>query len=227
MQKQLARRSRSHAPTTLAAHEQARIVEHVTRHLAAPAFVIHEIESEIVHVDVNVVPPGPERDFWFLFTTGMSARPMTIPPDTGCSRFAEVSILLPADWKLDQASWRNDSRWFWPIRELMDTARLPHRHRTWLGCGHTIASANVPAYDASTELGGLLVMHARSVPEELASIQRPNSQIDLLTLWPLYPDELGYRAEHGVGALVDLLDEAGVSDIIDPQRPGALTSLVS
>lgn len=38
-------------------HEEA-IVAHVAKHLAPLAFVIHEIESELVHLDVHVVAPG-------------------------------------------------------------------------------------------------------------------------------------------------------------------------
>src|SRR4030095_2431967 len=93
------------------AHEQE-IVDHVTRHLAPPAFVLHEHVSEIVHVDVHFVPPAVDRDYWFLFTTGMSALPMTTPPDAGGSRFAELSILLPPDWVIDRARWAQDGRWF-------------------------------------------------------------------------------------------------------------------
>src|SRR4051812_45736396 len=93
-------------------HESA-IVDHVTRHLAAPAFVIHELVSEIVHVDVHVVPPGPGHDYFFLFTTGMSGLPMSKPYKAPGSRYAELSMLLPPTWIFDRAVWDKDERWFW------------------------------------------------------------------------------------------------------------------
>src|SRR5262249_56794862 len=48
------------------AHETA-IVNHVAGHVARAAFVIHEERSEIVHLDVHVVPPAADRDHYFLF----------------------------------------------------------------------------------------------------------------------------------------------------------------
>jgi hypothetical protein len=122
------RHTRNWAKASHSSHEAA-IVEHVSRHLARPAFVVHEIESELVHLDVHVVPPDQDRDFWFLFTTGMSARPMKKPSDAPGSSLAELSILLPRHWRLDRESWR-ETRWFWPVRELKAAALLPHRHGT-------------------------------------------------------------------------------------------------
>ena len=37
---------------------------------------------------------------------------------------AELAIALPADWKLDQESMK-DEKWYWPIRLLKSLARLP------------------------------------------------------------------------------------------------------
>ena len=36
----------------------------------------------------------------------------------------ELAIALPADWKLDQESMKNE-KWYWPIRLLKVLARLP------------------------------------------------------------------------------------------------------
>mgnify|MGYP000664765674 CR=1 FL=1 len=34
--------------------------------------VFHELMSDIVHIDVHIVPPDENRPFYLLFTTGMS-----------------------------------------------------------------------------------------------------------------------------------------------------------
>lgn len=223
------RRTRNHAKARHSIHEAA-IVDHVSRHLAPPAFVIHQIESELVHIDVHLVPPAAERDFWFLFTTGMSARPMTKPHDAPGSHLAELSILLPPDWRLNRESWR-DTRWFWPIRELQEAALLPHRHATWLGFGHTIMPADVSrfgevsrSFDPSTRLSSLLVVASDLVPEETELIRSGAARIDLLTLFPIYPEELQYKLEYGFDALIGAFSTAGVSDVIDPARPSAIAA---
>ena len=50
---------------------------------------------------------------------------------------AEYVVYLPADWKLDDVSLK-DERYYWPFRVLKDTARLPIWTESWLGYGHTI-----------------------------------------------------------------------------------------
>src|SRR5258708_5963436 len=114
MSKHRKNRNPHHQPAKPCIHEPA-IVAHVTRHFAPPAFVIHEVVSDIVHVDVHVVAPGPRHDYWFLFTTGVSGLPMTKPRDAPGSRFCELSMLLPPSWIFDRATWEQDERWFWPI----------------------------------------------------------------------------------------------------------------
>lgn len=210
------------------AYEDA-IVDHVAKHLARPAFVIHEIESELVHIDVHVVPPAPAHDFWFLFTTGMSARPMTKPHDAPGPKLAELSILLPPHWQMDREAWRRDSRWFWPIRELKAAAALPHRHRTWLGFGHTITSVDVmrsgptQSFDPSTRLSSLIVSASDLLPEDIDTITVDTGRLDLFTLLAIYPEELQYAVQHSSEALLDQLSTLGISDVIDPLRRSAVT----
>lgn len=218
--KRLTRRLRpTPVPEARECRWQQAIVDHVTRYVGAPEFVLHEIKSELVHLDVHVVPPAPDRAFWFLFTTGMSARPMTVPAGAHSSRYAELSILLPRTWKLDRASWQQDSRWFWPIGELKSAALLPHRFKTWLGYGHTIVGAEPDApYAPSTRLSSMVVLPPVSIPDEVTRIYVGDLEVELLTLWPLYPEELDYKLERGLDALIEALDEAEVDDVIDPGR---------
>ena len=49
-------------------------------------------------------------------------------------------------------------------------------------------------------------------------------QVDLLTLIPIYPEEVDYKLEHGAEALLDALDRAGIGDLIDPARPSAIAA---
>ena len=142
---------------------------------------------------------------------------MTKPPDAPGSRFAEVSLALPSSWRFDHATWRAEPRWLWPIVELKRAALLPHRHRTWLGSGHTIADADGTAFDPSTRMSALLVVESGLPP-----IRTRGIEVDLLSVWPLYPEELAFRADHGVEALVDALLRLGVGDTLDPARPSAV-----
>jgi hypothetical protein len=186
---------------------------------------MHELESELVHVDIHVVRPTARHDFWFLFTTGMSTRPMKKPHDAPGECLAEVSLLLPPEWRLDRASLR-DPRWFWPLRELREAALLPHRFASWLADGHTIIPQDVTAafdvsrsLDASTRLASLLVLATELLPSIITARKH---RIELLTLHPMYPEELDYKIEHGLDALLRAFNDAGVGDVIDPARESAI-----
>jgi Suppressor of fused protein (SUFU) len=198
-------------------HEDA-IVKHVTRYLGPPAFVIHQ-RSTLVHVDVHVVPPAPSHDFWFLFTTGMSARPMPRPPESPGPQLAELSILLPPDAAPEQLGW--------PIRELGLAALVPQMCRTAIDRGHTLSSSvghgPLRTFASDTRLSSLLVTRSDLLPHEVLTIPSGGALIDLFTLIPLYPEELAFKLAHGdAGPLIDALRAAGISEIIDPVRRSAI-----
>ena len=195
--------------------QRAAIEAHVARHLAPATHVFHEIRSEIVHLDLHVVPPATEHPFWFVFTTGMSALAMNGPH----SRHAELSWMLPDHWQMDRRRWAREPQWFWPIRELFDLARYPHRHRTWLGAGHTIGSHPPRTYDASTRFGAMLILPCSIADHPIQG----DVETELLALFPLHADELAYKQARGLFPLLDQMDRAGVDLVLDLERPSVIT----
>src|SRR5690606_33353617 len=113
------------------------ISNHIERYLGPVSSVFHELVSDTIHIDVHMVLPNEGCEDVRLVTSGMSDLPMSVPEDAGCPGFAELMVTLPAGWKLDQASFQ-DENWYWPVRLLKSLARLPHKHATWLGFGHTV-----------------------------------------------------------------------------------------
>jgi len=202
--------------------QRSAITQYVAQHLASPSFVIHEVKSELVHVDIHVVPPGPNRAYWFLFTTGMSAESMDVPYDTGLVPHAELSLTLPEYWKVDLAVWKREPHWFWPIREMKAIAQYPHRYGTWIGEGHTLASADPPVpFDPTTELAAMLLTDGRLDDSE--PVIDAYVATRLLALWPLHADELEYKLEHGFHALLDRMRAANITAILDPDRESCVT----
>jgi hypothetical protein len=60
--------------------EALRSIEaHIEKHIGKIEAVMHEIASDIVHIDVHVIVPAAERNFYTLITSGMSDLPMVIP----------------------------------------------------------------------------------------------------------------------------------------------------
>lgn len=202
--------------------------EHLRRHLPGEeGSVIHEIVSQTVHVDIHVVPPGADRPFYTLVTSGLAQRPMTQPPDvTGCA-YAELVAFLPPDWPgLDgdepegERHPFHDEANYWPIRWLKILARFPHDYQTWIWADHTIPNGDPAApFAPGTRLCGIMLAFCHLLPPEFSTLQVGDRKIFFLALQALHEDEMRYKLEHGAEALHALFDEHNVPLVIDPQRP--------
>jgi hypothetical protein len=205
------------------AHGDAKSVEaidrHLTRHLGPVETVLHEIVSDRVHVDVHVIKPAPNRNFWTLVTSGMSDRPMTVPAGAEKYRHAEVMLSLPPAWPLSQEAFK-DERYYWPIRWLKLLARLPHEFETWLGTGHTVPNGD-PAepYASNTKLCCMMLAPPVLVPAEFRSlVVNDDKTIHFWAALPLYREEMDFKLKKGSDPLFDRFDQHGVSELLDPAR---------
>ncbi len=205
-----------------AEHEEI-ICEHVARYYGAPVHVFHEIISDLVHIDVHIVPPNPVRHSWLLFTTGMSALPMTVPPGLEQEAFAELMVQLPASWALQDLladhSSDPDERWYWPIRWLKMLARFPHEHSTWLGPCHTIPNGDPAApFHRTTRLCGWMLLPPVG-PDAVAMIDvGSEAPIRLLHLHALHDSEMNLKLQRGADTLIDRLNQGHVTETLDLKR---------
>jgi len=172
--------------------------------------VFHEIISDTIHIDVNIMEPTEEEPFWVLYTNGMSDLPMTLPDeilaelDDQYDR-AEVMMFLPASWELTEESVKDENN-YWPIRLMKQMARFPHQYNTWLGYGHTIPNyQDYEPYADGTGLNGVVLYQLN---EEISVIPtKDGNKIHTYFLIPLYKEEMDYKLEHGMDALMDKLLE--------------------
>jgi hypothetical protein len=201
------------------------IGEHVVKHIGPVTNVFHEIQSDLVHVDILVVGPTGARPFVTLVTCGMSERPMRIPienpEDLGAVpelRFAELLLCLPPDWPLTPDDFRDEAN-YWPLRWLKRLARLPHAMEGWLGIGHTIPHGDPPApLGPNTQFCGWLIDEPVLSPPELLKLRTGDETINFYSAIPLYEEEMPLKVRKGSGALAHLLDSAKVSELIDIRR---------
>jgi len=203
------------------------IESHFEKHFGPVAIVFHEIVSDLIHLDVHVIRPGPERNCWTLFTTGMSALPMTPPPGAEDKQWAELLISLPPEWELDllkgTPASNEDERGYWPVRWLKALACLPHEYETWLATGHTIPSGDPPQpFAPETKLCCWLLLPPVSVPAEARRIGLSDGRtVDLFALNALHLEELTLKLNKGLDALLDAFDRHQVSEVLAVDRPPA------
>jgi hypothetical protein len=214
-------RHKEAAPFATPKHE-ARHLEpietHVQLHIGEVEWVLHEVISDKVHLDVLVVPPTAQYNWYTLVTSGMSDLPMqgADPED----RYAEVVLCLPPTWKLSQESFQ-DPRNYWPVEWLKRTARLPHEYQTWVGPGHTIPNGDPPEpFDDSTDMCCWMLTAPAWFPEEFRELRiTPQRSIKFLTMLPLYQSEVDFKLQHGAGVLADRMGELQLTDLMRFDRP--------
>ena len=208
-------------PEVYTEEEMEAVEGHIQQYFGKFENVFHELSSPDIHVDICMVPPTEERDYYTLVTMGMGAHRMNVPEELAEYKLerAELAIALPADWKLDQESMK-DEKWYWPIRLLKVLARLPIASDTWLGFGHTMD--NEEDFAENTKLCAAILTGPQSTEEggEVSTLPG-GEEVNFYQVIPLYRDELEYKMEHDADALLDKMN--GISFVVNPTRQNAIT----
>lgn len=194
------------------------ITEHIENHIGPISGIIHQIISENVQIDIYVIEPTQERNFYTLVTSGMSDRPMTNNQGEDFY-FAELMLALPPNWKLDEDSWEDHDN-YWPIQWLSTLAKLPHQYGTWLWDGHTIPNGENPIpFSDNTDFCGWAVGFPKTVSEEFILFTPTEEKtVVFFAVYPLYYNEIFYKLEEGFDNLCDLMDLNNITEIIDLNR---------
>jgi len=176
--------------------------------------VFHEIASFDVHLDVYIIEPNNERDYYTLVTCGCGAHSMNIPEEYNhIPKNAEYLVKLPKDWIFD-----NEPENYWPIEMLKEVGRLALNNDTFVAHYHTIGHHGT--YDESVGFCGCLL----SIPEELNQVPIINiaeeKPLIFYELIPLYHEEIDYKIKHGVDNLLDKMGEFDL--VVDINRKSAL-----
>lgn len=176
--------------------------------------VFHELVSLDIHLDILIIPPTEEHNYYQLITMGMGAYSMNTPRELKDQELerAELVLCLPPTWNI-QSSKEED---YWPIRQLKSIARLPIYNDTWLGYGHTISSDedNNP-YASDTKFCSMLLV---DVNKDRDLRIDGMGKINFYQLFPLYKEELEYKFHHDADSLLQRFDEEALSGVIDNQR---------
>ena len=208
-------------PTEVYTEEELDAVEsYIETNFGTYANVFHEIVSPDIHLDICIVDPTEERNYYMLVTLGMGAHRMNVPKELAEYKLerAELAIALPPDWKIHE----DDEVHYWPIRLLKNLARLPIEDDTWLCWGHTIDN-RARCYAENTKLTAALIVSAQIKGGGDTVCPLPNGdEVNFYQIIPLYRDELNYKFDRSAKELLNLFDERRVSFVIDPERRSAL-----
>lgn len=203
--------------------------EEINKHFEAlfpgrTSFVFHELLSDLVHIDVNIMEPTEKANYYVVYTTGMSDLPMTLPEqaaDREDLTHAELFMFMPPTWnpgKPGQTGNDIPQSEFWPIHMMKFLARFPHEYHTWLGYGHTIP--NGPQYAPiceGTEMGGVVLSQFKG---DIGGFKTEDgTEINLLMMIPAYKEEIEYKLKYGMSELDKRYNEGKLPMVVDIARP--------
>lgn len=180
--------------------------------------VFHEIVSPDIHLDVIIVPPSADEDYYKLITMGAGAYSMNVPSDLEQYELehAEYVIYLPKEWDIKSDNQKD----YWPIGMLKKIARLPIECDTWLSFGHTVhGDAEQSPFAENTMLNSFLLLNAVGADGEVCSIRLKSGKfIRFYQLMALYQEELDYKLALNVDDLLDRFPDEEFPPVICPNR---------
>jgi hypothetical protein len=200
-------------------YEQIKIVEgHIEKYFGKASTVLHEFASVGVHIDVEIVEPTEDKNFFTLITVGMGTYRMNVPPEYNEEQIdrAELLICLPPDWEIKSTETKDR----WPSDLLRFLARLPLEENSWLGFGHTVP--NGEPYAENTKLSSCVLLGVQEAPPEAEVCTLSNGErIVFYQVIPLYNEEMEYKLKHGTDAMLENMGD--VDHIVDIGRSSAFS----
>ncbi len=170
-------------------------------------------------IAIHVIPPAEDRNHVTLFTTGMSAQPMTVPATEDGREYqrAELFMQLPGDWKYRALG---DPHFGWPFYWLRSLAQHPQVNDTWLGGPVALVANGDPPEPLApnTRLTTLMLL------AEHHFTSREGHKIWLYRMTPLYTEERQLEIDEGIAALMQAFDRHSSPFIIDLNRPNVAQS---
>jgi len=197
------------------------IVKHFEKHIGTAKNTYHEIVSNFVHIDIHIIPPDGTRDYYTLFTTGMSDLRMSVPDGAEDFKNAELMICLPKSWPVSEKDLK-DERNYWPIRWLKMLARFPHEYNTWLGFGHTMPNGD-PAkpFNSNTRLC-CMMLSTPTIAENIDEFKRLDvnyyKQINFYSVLPVYKEEMNFKLDNSAEDLIVKFKENNINEILNLDR---------
>jgi len=179
--------------------------------------VLHEWISPDIHVDIVIIPPAKERNYYTLCTMGAGTYTMNVPEtdrvNNNISDHAEYLIYLPADWDLSGEGLK-DERNFWPIRQLKIASRGPIYSNEYMSWGHTQAYENEAPFAFNTAFNATLLLSPAPYSRRQSLCSLPSGiTVEFFQLFPITPDELAMKkGKHGAEKLLKAIEATNQGD---------------
>lgn len=181
--------------------------------------VLHEIASPDIHLDVVIVPPTDEQQYYKLVTMGAGAFKMNVPRELKKYKLerAEYAIFLPKDWDIKS----DKEEYYWAVRQLKNVARLALYTDSWLAFGHTVtANKDSSPVAENTRLNSFVLLNSIGKENQIVKPLKLGffSEVNFYQLYPLYQEELEFKLEHSLEDLMNKISDADLDFVVNIKR---------
>lgn len=199
------------------------IQEHLKARFGEVGSILTQRVEGGIQFEVFVFPPTEERPWYLLATAGLSDKVAHAACSCGIGELrAELMIALPPDWRFNSKALERE-RFNWPIRLLMDIGQYVHDGGPPVWYTHTMSQGGPCA--PNLPFTSVFFHTPELLDAEDWCVRLPGGGgIWFLALVPLHPSEWEYWNTKGGHALIDLLAEAGVTELLDPERKPVVRS---
>lgn len=216
----LQQQSETFAKEVYTAQEKSIIEEHIGKYFGSSTLVLHENAGGNMDIDIYIVPPRCEHDYYTLVTCGMGAYKMQAENQPNAMVRAELLINVPKTWLFNKEALENE-KYYWILRFLLKTVYLPVNNQLCFGWGYTIGSEE-PLTEGA-DFAGAILLYPGIFGEQSYSCTLPNGEIvNFYQLIPLYQEEIEFKLEHGLDKLLEKCPDE-LLEVVDIERMNAVT----
>lgn len=196
-------------------NEMKEYENYISKNFGNISKVYHELYSPDIHVDIIIIPPTPEQNFYKLITEGVGAFKMNVPEMVKQFELERMELItyLPPDWDM-----KIEKQYGWIISNLKLIGRLPISQDTLICSGQTVSYYNSDKIKDNIFCASLLIPASNNKKQLDFRFDR-KGKINFYQIIPLYKEELEYKLDNGLEALIDVLDENQLDLVVDFNRP--------
>ena len=172
------------------------LMHHIVKYFGEPDLFLSERVSPDICVEIAVIEPTPNQNFYTLITLGMGAHKMNVPEDLADQQIerGELVMLLDPDWEVPS----HEDQFYWPIRLLKTLARQSIEDPdVFLSWGYRWS--NGEPFCEETELNSIVLNTLfKAFDTEAQACHLPDGDIiNYYFVWPLYQNEYDFLLENG------------------------------
>jgi len=203
---------------TYTEEQLAMFYEHIEKHFGEIEGIVNTIPVPGVSLDIAIVPPTEQNNYYKCITMGMGAYRMNVPESIAEYQLerAELVVFLPPEWDVKS----QESRYVWPLLAMANASMVPADNDMWIGAGQTImGDANDNPYDPSTGFCSMLMFSALDKDFEKMDLEMAGlGKINFYQMMPLYPEEMDYKRRYDMNKLIDRFEDKDLLPIVNNDR---------